>query len=170
MGTGGGSGEEWRGVAAPFESVGGIVCVIAPYMRISVMPQSPFDSSKLSDGSASICRRSAMRDCSVVSSSASAFGSADRNSFRKKSHVGGDEVVTCSDGPAARKSGIREGGRYERKERLLFEMWFRRWFVTQVVGEGAFRSVERQRPGVHQRTPHSLCLSNILRVRVTPPT
>lgn len=61
-------------------------------------------------------------------------------------------MATCSDGPAARKSGIRDGGRYERKEKLLFEMWSRRWFVTQVVGEGVFGSVDRQRSGVHQRT------------------
>jgi hypothetical protein len=53
-----------------------------------------------------------MPDCSVVSSITSeVLGSADRKRFRKKSQVDGEEVVTWSDGPAARKNGTRAGGR-----------------------------------------------------------
>ena len=38
-------------------------------------------------------------------------GRVERNKWRKKSHVSGEDVVTCSDGPAARKKGTLEGGR-----------------------------------------------------------
>jgi hypothetical protein len=54
-------------------------------------------------------------------------------------------VVTCNDGPAARKNGTRDGSRYDRKEKLLLEIWVLRWFAIDVVGVGAFRSVDRHR-------------------------
>lgn len=92
------------------------------------------------------------------------MGSDERKKLRKKSQVDGDVVVTCREGPAARKNGTRDGGRYERKEKLLVERQDRRWFVTEEVGAGALISVEKQRSGKCQWKSH------LVRIKRIPPS